>query len=56
MEYRKASCWSCGGVRGERLGVAEASCRVTLRLARYIYDLWKELLVTRVAPGPCESP
>jgi transposase len=49
VEYRKVWCWRCGGVRVERLSFAEASCRVTARLARYIYDLCKELPVTRVA-------
>jgi transposase len=49
VEYRKVWCWSCGGVRVEQLDFAEASCRVTLRLARYIYELCKELPVTSVA-------
>jgi transposase len=49
VEYRKVWCWSCGGVRVERLDFAEASCRVTQRLARYIYELCKELPVTSVA-------
>ena len=49
VDYRKVWCSRCFGARVERLSFAEASCRVTLRLARYIYELCKELPVTKVA-------
>ena len=49
VEYRKVWCFVCGGVRVERLAFADACCRVTQRLARYIYELCKELPVTSVA-------
>ena len=49
VEYRKVWCDNCDGVRVEHLSFAEASKRVTDRLARYIYDLCKVLTVHDVA-------
>jgi len=49
VEYRKIWCHTCGGVRVEQLSFADASRRVTHRLARYIYDLCKVMTVKEVA-------
>lgn len=49
VEYRKIGCPVCGGVRVERLDFADASNRVTHRLARYIHELCKMLTVKDVA-------
>lgn len=49
VEYRKIWCPGCGGVRVEHLDFADASKRVTHRLARYVYDLCKVLTVKDVA-------
>ena len=49
VEYRKIWCDNCNGVRVERLSFADASKRVTHRLARYIYDLCKLMTVKEVA-------
>ncbi len=49
VDYRKVFCRPCGGARVERLSFVEPSCRVTGRLARYIYALCKELPVSTVA-------
>jgi len=49
VEYRKIWCDNCDGVRVERLSFADASKRVTHRLARYIYDLCKLMTVKEVA-------
>lgn len=49
VEYRKIWCDNCNGVRVEHLSFADASKRVTDRLARYIHDLCKMLTVHDVA-------
>ncbi|NLV52812.1 MAG: ISL3 family transposase [Bacteroidales bacterium] len=49
VEYRKIWCENCGGVRVEQLSFADASKRVTQRLARYVYDLCKVMTVQDVA-------
>ena len=49
VEYRKIGCPACGGVRVEYLDFADASNRVTHRLARYIHELCKKLTVKDVA-------
>jgi transposase len=49
VEYRKVWCDNCDGVRVEHLSFADASKRVTNRLARYIYELCKKLTVHDVA-------
>jgi transposase len=49
VEYRKISCPNCGGVRVEHLSFADASQRVTKRLARHVYDLCKVMTVQDVA-------
>lgn len=49
VKYRKIWCPQCGGVRVEHLSFADASKRVTHRLARYIYDLCKRMTVQDVA-------
>jgi transposase len=49
VEYRKIWCSECGGVRVEQLSFADASKRVTHRLAQYIYDLCKVMTVQDVA-------
>ena len=49
VEYRKIWCDNCNGVRVEHLSFANASKRVTDRLARYIHDLCKMLTVHDVA-------
>ena len=49
VEYRKVWCDNCNGVRVEHLSFADASKRVTDRLAQYIYDLCKMLTVHDVA-------
>jgi len=49
VEYRKVWCDNCNGVRVEHLSFANASKRVTDRLARYIHDLCKMLTVHDVA-------
>ena len=49
VEYRKVWCDNCNGVRVEHLSFADASKRVTDRLARYIHDLCKMLTVHDVA-------
>jgi transposase len=48
-EYRKIWCARCGGVRVEHFSFADASKRVTHRLARYVYDLCKHMIVKEVA-------
>ncbi len=47
--YRKVWCDNCGGARVEQLSFADASQRVTHRLARYIYGLCKVMTVKEVA-------
>ncbi len=47
--YRKIWCRDCGGARVEQLSFADASRRVTHRLARYIYGLCQVMTVTEVA-------
>jgi transposase len=49
VEYRKIWCPDCGGVRVERLDFADASKRVTHRLARYVHDLCQWMTVQDVA-------
>jgi len=49
VEYRKVWCDNCNGVRVEHLSFADASKRVTHRLARYVYDLCKLMTVKEVA-------
>ncbi len=49
VNYRKIWCDHCGGVRVEQLSFADASKRVTRRLAQYIYDLCKIMTVQDVA-------
>lgn len=49
VEYRKVWCPDCNGARVERLSCCDASQRVTYRLARYIYELCKQLSVKAVA-------
>ena len=49
VQYRKIWCNNCNGVRVEHLSFANASKRVTHRLARYIYDLCKHMTVKDVA-------
>lgn len=49
VDYRKIWCARCGGVRVEKLDFADASVRVTQRLARYIYELCKKLTIKDVA-------
>jgi len=47
--YRKIWCNNCNGVRVEQLSFADASKRVTNRLAQYIHDLCKVMTVHDVA-------
>ena len=49
VEYRKIWCNNCGGAKVEQLSFADASKRVTHRLAQYIYDLCKVMTVHDVA-------
>lgn len=49
VEYRKIWCNNCGGAKVEQLSFADASRRVTHRLARYIYGLCKVMTVQDVA-------
>lgn len=49
VEYRKIWCSTCGGVRVEQFDFADASSRVTHRLARYVHDLCKVMTVQDVA-------
>jgi transposase len=49
VDTRKIWCNRCNGVRVERLDFADASVRVTKRLARYIYELCKKLTIKDVA-------
>jgi transposase len=49
VDYRKIWCNNCGGVRVEQLSFADASVRVTRRLARYIHELCKMLTIKDVA-------
>jgi transposase len=47
--YRKVWCHRCRGTRVEHLAFCRAGQRVTLRLARYVYELCKVLPVEEVA-------
>jgi len=47
--YRKIWCAECNGVRVEQLSFADASKRVTHRLAQYVHDLCKFMTVKDVA-------
>jgi transposase len=47
--YRKVWCDRCRGARVEHLVFCQAGQRVTLRLARYVYELCKTLPVEEVA-------
>jgi transposase len=49
VEYRKIFCDKCDKNRVEKLSFADASKRVTYRMARYIYDLCKVMTVKEVA-------
>ena len=49
VAYRKVFCSSCRSVRVEHLSFCDAACRVTHRLARYIYELCKVMTVEDVA-------
>ena len=49
VEYRKVWCDSCDGARVEQLSFADASKRVTHRLARYVHELCKVMTVQDVA-------
>jgi len=49
VEYRKIWCSECDGVRVEQLDFADASKRVTHRLAQYIHDLCKVMTVQDAA-------
>jgi transposase len=49
VAYRKVWCPRCGGVRVEKFDFADASRRVTHRLARYVHDLCALLTVKDVA-------
>jgi len=49
VEYRKIWCSECDGVRVEQLSFADASKRVTHRLACYIHGLCKVMTVQDVA-------
>ena len=49
VDYRKVWCNTCGGVRVEQMSFADAGQHVTLRLARYIHELCKEMTVKAVA-------
>lgn len=49
VEYRKIWCNNCGRAKVEQLSFAQASQRVTHRLARYIYGLCKMMTVKEVA-------
>jgi transposase len=49
VEYRKIWCSECTGVRVEHLDFADASKRVTHRLAQYVHDLCKVMTVQDVA-------
>jgi len=49
ISYRKIWCEACRKARVERLEFADASQRITLRLARYIYELCKLMTIADVA-------
>jgi transposase len=49
VDCRKIWCNRCGGVRVEKLDFADASVRVTKRLARYIHELCKMLTIKDVS-------
>ena len=49
VNYRKVWCSNCGGVRVERLTLADAGQHVTYRLAGYIHQLCKMLTIRDVA-------
>jgi transposase len=49
VTYRKVWCSRCHGVRVEKLDFADASVRVTQRLARYVHHLCAMLTVKEVA-------
>ena len=49
VEYRKIWCNNCSRAKVEQLSFAQASQRVTHRLARYIYGLCKMMTVKEVA-------
>jgi transposase len=56
VEYRKIWCDQCDGVRVEQLSFADASKRVTHRLARYIHGLCKVMTVQDVADHLALNP
>lgn len=49
VDTRKIWCNHCDGVRVEKLDFADASVRVTKRMARYIHELCKMLTIKDVA-------
>jgi len=49
VEYRKIWCSNCSGAKVEQLSFADASKRVTHRLAQYIYGLCKVMTVHDIA-------
>jgi transposase len=49
VAYRKIWCSNCGGVRVEQLSFADASKRVTHRLAQYVHELCRRMTVQDVA-------
>ena len=49
VTYRKIRCTQCSGIRVEQLSFADASKRVTHRLARYVHELCKVMTVQDVA-------
>jgi transposase len=49
VNYRKVWCASCAKARVEHLEFADASQRITLRLARYVYELCQLMTVSEVA-------
>lgn len=49
VEYRRVWCHQCGRARVEQLSFADASQRITHRLARSIYELCKVMTVQDVA-------
>ena len=49
VTYRKIWCPNCGGVRVEELSFADASKRVTHRMAHYVHDLCRVMTVQDVA-------
>jgi len=49
VQYRRVWCAACGQAKVEQLSFADASRRITHRLARYVYELCKVMTVADVA-------